>query len=319
MERAGIETLWSHVHGLVVLQAQGSFTAAAQRLGISKAAMSQRIAELERAAGVALVRRTTRSVHLTEAGAGLAERARGAFEEIASGFSGVRELSGSPMGLLRVTAPVAFARQQLVNRIPEFLRAHPGVRVELEMSDELRSLSRDGFDLAIRHTTHPPETHVAWKLAGTRSVLVASRAYLRRAGSPRQPVDLESHQCLVYPRARAEPLWTLVPARPAGRGRGPGPEGVTVRVGGPFSVNNSEALRDAAMAGLGIALLPDFSAQSALEADRLVEVLPGWQPVNAFGGFIHAVRPYSAHVPRAVAVFVEYLKEQYAAGFLPAP
>src|ERR1700741_4310354 len=152
MDVRKIEALWSHVHGLGVLQSAGSFTAAAQRLGVSKAAMSQRIAELERAAGIPLVRRTTRSVRLTEAGSQLVENTRGSFEQIAVGFSDVRELSGTPSGLLRVTAPVAFGRQQLVHRIPEFLRAHPRVRIELELSDELRSLSREGFELAIRHT-----------------------------------------------------------------------------------------------------------------------------------------------------------------------
>jgi DNA-binding transcriptional LysR family regulator len=313
MEKHQVESLWSHVHWLVVLGTQGSFTSAAQRLGVSKAAMSQRIAELERAAGVSLVRRTTRSVQLTEAGSRLVESTRGAFDHIASSFSGVRELSATPSGLLRVTAPVAFARQQLVGRIPEFLRLHPAVRLELDLSDELRSLARDGYDLAIRHTAAPPETHVAWQLAPTSSVLVASRAYLKKAGAPESPQDLASRDCLFYPRGQPAPLWSFAPA--GARGRAASKEKVTVSVVGSFAANNSEALRDAAVAGLGIALLPDFSAQDALRAGRLIQVLPGWDPVNSFGGFIYAVRPYSAHVPRAVAAFVDYLKKQYASGF----
>lgn len=316
MEKLHVESLWTHLHWLVVLSAQGSFTSAAQRLGVSKAAMSQRIAELERAAGVALVRRTTRSVRLTDAGSRLVESTRGAYEQIASGFSGVRELSGTPTGLLKVTAPVAFARQQLVGRIPEFLRRHPGVRLELDMSDELRSLARDGYDLAIRHTAAPPETHVAWQLALTGSVLVASRAYLKRAGVPGSPPELASHDCLFYPRGQPAPLWTFARAGAQGRGRVASREKVTVGVSGSFAANNSEALRDAAMAGLGIALLPDFSAQDAVRAGRLVQVLPGWTPVNSFGDFIYAVRPYSAHVPRAAAAFVDYMKQQYASGFM---
>ena len=315
MKKHAVESLWTHVHWLVVLGTQGSFTAAAQRLGVSKAAMSQRIAELERAAGVALVRRTTRSVQLTEAGSRLVESTRDAFGQIASSFSGVRELSAIPTGLLRVTAPVAFARQQLVARIPEFLRLHPGVRLELDMSDEVRSLARDGYDVAIRHTAAPPQTHVAWQLAPTSSVLVASRAYLKRAGVPQSPQDLESRDCLFYPRGQPAPVWTLAPAGAQSRGRAAFKDKVTVSVAGSFAANNSEALRDAALAGLGIALLPDFSAQDALLAGRLVQVLPEWEPVNAFGDFIYAVRPYSAHVPRAVAAFVDYLKDRYASGF----
>src|SRR2546427_340301 len=115
---------------LVVLEQQGSFTSAAARLGVSKAAMSQRVAELERAAGVALVTRTTRSVRLTEAGQRLVDETRGAFEHIADSFAGVRDLAAEPRGLLRVTAPVAFSRQQLMPRLPAFLRAHPQIRLE---------------------------------------------------------------------------------------------------------------------------------------------------------------------------------------------
>src|ERR1700748_3528769 len=122
-----IESLWSHVHGLGVLHAAGSFTAAAQRLGLSKAAMSQRVAELERAAGVPLVRRTTRSVRLPEAGERLVEATRGAFAQIEQGFADVRDLAGEPRGLLRVSAPVALGRQQIVPRLAGFLRAHPQV------------------------------------------------------------------------------------------------------------------------------------------------------------------------------------------------
>ncbi|HSV52418.1 MAG TPA: LysR family transcriptional regulator [Burkholderiaceae bacterium] len=315
MERHQSETLWTNLHWLTVLSIQGSFTSAANRLGVSKAAMSQRIAELERAAGVALVRRTTRSVHLTEAGERLVESTRGAFEQIANSFTGVRDLAHTPGGLLRVTAPVAFSRQQLVDRIPEFLRAFPDVRMELEMSDELRSLSKDGFDLALRHTASPPETHVAWTLAPTRSVLVASQAHMKNAGQLHSPEDLEAHDCLYYPRPQGTPAWTLVTAKQ--RGRSPDKKRVTVRVSGPFAANNSEALRDAALAGLGIALLPDFSVQSELRSGRLVEVLTDWRPVESFGEYLYAVRPYAAHVPRAVAAFVDFLKRQYANGFAP--
>jgi DNA-binding transcriptional LysR family regulator len=189
MDTRKIESLWSHVHGLGVLQSAGSFTAAAQRLGLSKAAMSQRIAELERAAGVPLVRRTTRSVRLTEAGERLVEATRGAFAQIEQGFAGVQDLVGEPHGVLRVSAPVALGRQQIVPRLAGFLRAYPQVRVELELSDRLVAMTQEGFDVALRHTAAPPDTHVAWPLCTTRSWLVASRAYLRRAGAPATPAD----------------------------------------------------------------------------------------------------------------------------------
>ncbi|MGK6310156.1 LysR family transcriptional regulator [Variovorax sp. DT-64] len=312
MDAKNIELLWTHLHWLTVLEQQGSFTAAAARLGVSKAAMSQRIAELERAAGVPLVRRTTRSVRLTEAGQRLVDDTRAPFEQIAHSFAGVRDLAGVPRGLLRVTAPVAFARQQLVPRLADFLRANPEVRLALDLSDRLSALAVEGFDLAIRHAASVPDTHVAWRLCATRSVLVASRAYLRRRPAPQTPQALSQHDCLHYPRAQDQPAWTLESAN--GRRSG---ERVTIPVAGPFAANNSEALRDAALAGLGIALVPDFSAQGALQAGKLVQVLPQWTPVGAFAEQLFAVRPYASHVPRAVTVFVAWLREAFKDGFAP--
>jgi DNA-binding transcriptional LysR family regulator len=311
MESRKIESLWAHVHWLTVLGQQGSYTAAAQRLGVSKAAMSQRINELERAAGVPLVRRTTRSVRLTEAGQQLADSTQGAFEQIARSFEGVKDLAATPRGVLRVTAPVALSRQQLVPRLPDFLRAHPELRIELEMSDRLLPLAQEGFDLAIRHSAAVPDTHVAWTLCRTDSLLVASRAYLRRRSAPRHPADLAAHDCLHYLRPQDTPAWSFVRRR----GAGAGAEKLTVPVKGAFAANNSEALREAAQGGLGIALLPDFSAQAALQAGRLLPVLPEWQPVGGFGDQLYAVRPYSPQVPRAVQAFVAFLREAFGAGF----
>ncbi len=316
---AKAEALWSHLHWLVVLEQQGSFTSAAARLGVSKAAMSQRVAELERAAGVALVTRTTRSVRLTEAGQRLVDETRGAFEHIADSFAGVRDLAAEPRGLLRVTAPVAFSRQQLMPRLPAFLRAHPQIRLELDLSDHLRSLAMEGFDIAVRHASTPPETHVAWALAPTRSLLVASTDYLAAHGTPATPQDLAAHQCLHYPRTQGAMAWSFVPADAgvyAGADASADAARTVVPVAGGIAANNSEMLRDAAMAGLGIALVPDFSAQSGLASGHLREVLPGWRPVDAFGEHLFAIRPYASHVPRAVAVFVEFLRASFAAGFI---
>ena len=305
---------WNHLHWLTVLSQQGSYTAAAARLGVSKAAMSQHIAELERAAGVELVRRTTRSVQLTQAGQRLVDETRAPFEQIAQSFASVRDLAGTPRGLLRITAPVALARQQLVPRLTEFLRLYPEVRLELDMSDRLSSMGTEGFDLAIRHTATPPDTHVAWNLCSTRTVLVASRSYLRRRGIPCAPMDLVTHNCLHYRRTKDAPAWTFEPLsahKDSAR--------VTVPVSGSLSANNSEALRDAALAGLGVALLPDFTAQASLRQGKLVQVLPQWKSVGAFAEAIYAIRPYSHHVPLAVTAFVTYLREVFADGFSLKP
>ncbi len=310
MEDQKISTLWTHLHWLSVLAQQGSYTAAAARLGVSKAAMSQRIAELERAAKVTLVQRTTRSLRLTEAGERLVHETRASFEQIEQSFAQVRDLAAQPGGLIRVTAPVALARQQLVPLLAEFLKDFPEVRIELDMSDRLSTLATEGFDLAIRHTARPPDTHVAWALCDTQSVLVATRAYLRRRGEPQTPADLQAHNCLHYPRSQETPAWTFEPHDPRR-----GSERITVPVSGNFAANNSEALREAALTGAGIALMPDFSAQAELRKGQLVRVLPGWKPVGAFAETIYAIRPYAAHVPRAVAALVNTLKRGLTGGF----
>ncbi|ACC74752.1 LysR family transcriptional regulator [Paraburkholderia phymatum] len=311
METQNIEDLWTHLHWLTMLAEQGTYTAAAARLGVSKAAMSQRISELERAAGISLVQRTTRSVRLTEAGQQLVDATRGQYAQIAASFAQVRELSGVPRGQVRVTAPVAFARQQLVPKLPEFLSANPAVRVQLEVSDRLVSLATEGFDLAIRHTAEPPDTHVAWKLCDTRSVIVATRAYLRKRGMPKSPDELASHDCLFYPRSMGEPMWSF--ERKSARKNTARP--VALPVKGPFCANNSETLRDAALESLGIALVPDFTAQAAVQAGKLVVVLPDWRVTGAFAEQLYILRPYASHVPRAVGLFVGYLRERFAQGF----
>jgi DNA-binding transcriptional LysR family regulator len=311
MDTQKIEGLWTHLHWLTVLAEQGTYTAAAARLGVSKAAMSQRIAELERAAGVALVQRTTRSVRFTEAGQRLVDSTRAQYDQIATSFSTVRELAGVARGLIRVTAPVALVRQQLVPRMAGFLHANPEVKVQLEVSDRLSSIASEGFDLAIRHSAQVPETHVAWKLCETRSALVATRAYLKRRGRPVHPADLASHDCLSYPRVSGAGIWTF--ERTSVRKPQAGP--VSVPVSGPFAANNSEALRDAALDDLGIALLPDFTAQNAVHSGKLEVVLPDWRPVGTFAEQLYVVRPYTPHVPRAVALFIDYLRETFADGF----
>jgi DNA-binding transcriptional LysR family regulator len=300
------------LHLLTVLAQTRSYTQAARRLSISKASASMRIAELERAAGVPLVRRTTRSVGLTEAGQQLVDETSGAFERIEQSFAGVRDLAGHPRGVVRLTAPVALGRQHVVPALTGFLRSYPEIRIELDLTDRFVNLAQEGFDLAVRHSHEPPETHVAWVLCETRSVLVASREYLRREGAPAHPSELARHQCLLYLRSAAVQNWAFTPDSPRRKA-----EPVLVAVNGPLRANNSEALRDAVLAGLGIGLLPDFSASAHLGPRQLVPVLPGWRPHGFFGERLYAIRPWSSQVPRAVQCLVEYLRQALKAGFQP--
>lgn len=308
-------TAFSDLHLLGVLAQTRSYTQAARRLGISKASVSTRIGELERAAGVPLVRRTTRSVGLTEAGLQLVSETQAAFERIEQSFASVRDLAGSPRGLVRVTAPVALGRQHVAPTLATFLKRYPEIRIELDLSDRFVNLAQEGFDLAIRHTQAPPDTHVAWELCASRSLLVASPAYLRQNGTPDHPSQLGAHQCLLYLRDGGSQSWSFVR-----EGVRRNAEQVVVPVNGPLRANNSEVLRDAVLGGLGLGLLPDFSAAAHLDARRLVPVLTRWRPQGFFGDRLYAIRPWAPQVPRAVQCLVDHLRECFRSGFeLPLP
>jgi DNA-binding transcriptional LysR family regulator len=177
MEATQADGLWSHVHLLSVIAQAGSFTLAAQRLALSKAAVSQRLAELERQVGLTLVQRTTRSVRLTEAGQRLVDDTAGSFAHIARSIGSARDLAGQPRGLVRLTAPVALGRQQVAPTLEAFFRDYPEVRVEMELSDRVVNLAQEGFDLAVRHTSAPPDNHVArcWSPAPATCAGVAHR------------------------------------------------------------------------------------------------------------------------------------------------
>lgn len=301
---------FADLHLLTVLAQTRSYTQAARRLGVSKGSVSMRIADLERTAGVPLVRRTTRSVGLTEAGQQLVEQTQSAFERIEQSFAGIQDLAGHPRGLVRLTAPVALGRQHVVPVLGPFLRSYPEIRIELDLTDRFVNLAQEGFDLAVRHSQQPPETHVAWTLCDTRSLLVASPEYLRRHGTPAHPTDLARHQCLPYLRSGAGQSWSFERV-----GRKAGAGSVVVPVQGPLRANNSEALREAVLGGLGIALLPDFSAAAHLAPRQLVALLPQWRPGGFFGDRIYAIRPWSAQVPRAVQCLVEHLRNAFKRGF----
>ena len=310
-----LSPLIADLHLLSVLAETRSFTETARRLGTSKASVSMRISELERSAGVLLVRRTTRSVGLTEAGQQLVNDMQPAFDRISESYTAARDLVGTPRGLVRVTAPVALGRQHLAPCVASFLLRYPDIHIELELTDRFVNLATEGFDLAIRHTNTPPDTHVAWVLRATRSILLASPDYLARRGMPVHPSELSAHDCLLYLGNQAG-SWTFVRTHPKKSGEKSG-EKVGVVIKGSLKANNSEVLREALQAGLGIGLLPDFSVRPSAAGGPppLVHVLPDWQVQGFFGERIYALRPWSPQVPKAVQCLVEHLRDSFASSF----
>jgi DNA-binding transcriptional LysR family regulator len=270
--------------------------------------VSTRLRDLEQVVGMSLVRRTTRSVTLTAAALQLVEDTQASFARIEQSLEQAKDLAGKPRGLLRITAPVALGRQRIAPSVADFLQRFPEIRLELDLSDRFVNIAQEGFDLAVRHARSIPDTYIARVLCESRSLLMASPEYLERRGTPEQPSDLARHDCLLYLRDGSAQSWSFERVGVAGRKRG---ERVSVPVGGPFKANNSEVLRSAIVGGLGVGLLPDFSAGEP-SADALVPVLPDWRPVGFFGDRIYAIRPGGVRASRAVECAMEHLRQVFA-------
>jgi DNA-binding transcriptional LysR family regulator len=295
------------LHLLAVIADSPSLTQAAHRLGISKASVSQRLGALEKAVGMRLVRRTTRSITLTPAAMQFVEDTRLSFARIEQSYGYIRDMAGAPRGLLRISAPVAFGRQRVAPAIPEFSRRFPEIKLELDLTDRIVNLAQDGIDLAIRHARRVPDSCVAIPLCTSRTVLVASHDYLRRRGQPTSPLNLAAHDCLVYLREAADQQWSFEAI--ASRKR---TERVSVSVDGSFKANNSEVLREAVLGGLGVGLLPDFSAERDLRVGTLVQLLSGWRPVDFFGDTVYAIRPAGTQTSQTVRCAIDYFRHALA-------
>jgi DNA-binding transcriptional LysR family regulator len=277
-----------------VLQ-ERSFTRAARQLGTSTSAVSKRIARLEQRAGARLLARTTRHVVPTETGLALYERCLRILREVEEAELLVAGLSDSPRGLLRISAPVYFGELYVAPLIGELLSAEPELRVELSLTDRFVDLVTEGFDLAIRIGAVSGASLVARKLARTRVVACASPVYLARQGRPLVPKELLEHACLRY---------SLDPLRNNWRFSDKGGKPITIPVTGRFECNHGGALRQAAIAGLGVALLPLFYIVDAIERGALVTVLDEYCAAEIG---IHAVYPAGRLVPPKTRACVDQL------------
>ena len=278
----------------------GSISAAARSLDLSVAVASLRLQRLERDLGVRLLHRTTRRLHATPEGTVLAEQGRVLVEDLEALSGSLRQAATGIVGTLRVTTSASFGRQYLSPLLPEFLAAHPGVNLSINLNDHVLDLVSSGLDLAIRIGSLDDSTLVARKLADNRRLLCASPAYLREHGRPATPQDLAHHQCLVLvgSQGRAD-VWRF--------DDGKGGE-IAVRVHGRIEANTGELLSDAAIAGFGIALHSVWHVHDDLRAARLVQVLPDYR-IAANG--IYAVMPQRRLVPPRVRAFVDFLAERW--------
>ena len=280
----------------------GSISAAARSLDISVATASQRLQRLERSLGVRLFHRTTRRLRLTPEGEALVEQGRALIEDLEALTGVLQGSAGNITGTLRVSLPASFGRQYVSPLVPEFLARHPGLRLHLDLSDQMRDLSSEGFDLALRigALRDSSATLVARRLAPNRRVLCASPGYLRKRGVPAKPDQLTDHDCLLMVAGTgAHDVWRL---------RKPGGKEVSVRVRGRLESNLGEVIRDAALAGLGIALHSTWHVCEDLRAGRLRVVLPGYSPPESG---IYAVMPQRRLVPARTRAFADFLAERF--------
>ncbi len=294
MDRVGDLTLFLRVLDL------GSITAAAHSLDLSVAVASQRLKRLERELGVRLLHRTTRRLHPTPEGVALAERGRVLVEDLESLGAGLREAATEIAGTLRVTLSASFGRQHVSPLLPKFLARHPKLRLSVHLSDQVVDLVSEGFDLAIRIGAMEDSQLVARRIAANRRVLCASPDYLRRRGQLKVPRDLQDHECLLlFGSSGRQDVWRLHDAQ--------GKE-MPVRVQGRFESNLGELLRDASVAGEGIAIHSLWHVADDLRTGRLQVVLPDFPLATTA---ISAVMPQRRQVPPRVRAFVDFLVEEF--------
>jgi DNA-binding transcriptional LysR family regulator len=278
-----------------------SLSAAARRLGVSKSAISKHISQIEHELGVCLLHRTTRSVTLTEIGDAFFARCRDMLKAAEEAESVAMHFQAAPRGMLRVHAPVDFGVHHLTPALPRLLAAYPELKVDLTLDDDPTGLAEEGFDVAIVIEDEPSGGLAARRLAPIGRSVCASPDYLRRAGVPRAPRELAVHDCLVFaPHGELRP-WCFEEA------------GVEVRVpvDGRVRLSNQNAIRQAALAGLGIALLPTYLVGADLACGALEAVLTdcATSPLA-----IWAVYLRNRHLSPKVRAFIDFLLDHFHHG-----
>lgn len=279
----------------------GSFTRAADRMGMTPGAASKQISALEEHLQARLLERTTRSVRLTDAGSALLDRVRpwlGEYDEIENGLA---HEQAAAAGLLRVSTAVDFGSSKLIEPVTAFMNKWPAVEVRLDFSDRMIDIVDEGFDVAIRIGHLPDSSLIAKRLAHAPMALVASPDYLQAAGRPDHPTDLASHTCIIDRNKPTPNQWRFQ------RGK----EEIEVKVSGRLSLNGARAAVASAAEGAGIACSPAWACESCLENGNVVRLLPDWEPDHRD---LWAVFPSNRYLAHRVRLFVDFLADWFKAG-----
>ena len=285
-----------------VVELEG-FSRAAEDLGLSNAAISKNVQELEKELGTQLIHRTTRRLSLTETGQLYFQRICHILDELENAEETVSDLSARPRGLLRVTVPMSLGLTHVATIIYQFQAVYPDIRIDLVLNDRYVDLIEEGFDVGIRGSSRLNDVGlVARQICDIQRVVCASPAYIRQRGEPQSPAELERHPCVIYSMARSPHQWSFQR----------NDETVTVTVDGSLKVNNSLAASQAAVAGLGLLFLPTFAVLDALGSGKLQVILKEWstEPLT-----LYAIYPKHRQHSRKLQVFVDYISDALAAIF----
>jgi len=284
----------------VEVMKQGSFAAVARNLNLDPSSVSRAIAALEEELGIRLFQRTTRQLSPTEAGTLYFERIEPLVEEMQQAIDVAAGISGQPKGKLRVTASVSFACQCIVPLLPKFHAQYPDLTVDLWLTDAIVNLFAERIDIAVRLARLADSTLIAQQLMQTHYLVCASPDYLQRSGQPKQPIEIESHNCLLFPFAGFRSRWIFKDCNG---------DLSEVSVSGHTIISSAIALQQCAISGMGLALLPNWLIDEDLRTGSLIDVFPDYAvTATDFSTAAWLVYPSRAYVPLKVRVFIDFLK-----------
>lgn len=280
---------------------QGSFAAVARERNVDPSSVSRAIAGLEEELGIRLLQRTTRKLSPTEAGMAYFQRIEPLVEEMQQAIDVAADISGQPKGTLRITASVSFGLKLVVPLLPNFRSMYPDLTVDLLLTDANVDLFTERIDLAIRLGLLADSTLIAQQLMKTRYFVCASPQYLQQWGHPKVPSQIEQHNCLLFPLAGFRSRW---------RFKNSEREETEVFVQGHTMISNAVALQQCAIAGMGLALLPNWLIEDDLQNGTLINVFPSYDvTATEFDTAAWLVYPSRAYVPLKVRVFIDFLKQ----------
>lgn len=285
----------NHVTAFVRVVQDGSFTAAAKALGLPKSSVSRSVAQLEQDLGVRLLHRTTRKLHLTDAGTAFHDRVARALADIDEATSAASDLQRELRGVIRVTAPVDLGVWAVAGIVARFIKKHPTVNVEVRLSSRIVDLVAEGFDLAVRAGKLRDQSLIARRVGNLEMGLYASRRYLARHGHPKSLDEIGNFDCVLLNTENGPMHWRLTDN--AGNER-------TLEPRGAIASDDISFMKKAVLAAGGIALMPMYLCAREEQSGKLVRVLPNWRLT---GADLHVVYPSARYVPQRVVAFRDYL------------